>query len=153
MKDWLRDLEQEIERRVNAAVRRGSLTSNDVLLECRTAPNGERIYFSIRGMLEDGGGSQDPAGWNPGVNDHLLRTPHGWVEPMPPPPCGLTRHMVGWAWCRCDGAEHGGHPSWKCRATHQWTNGTRDCGQQSRSAESSRFSPYYEKCGPSSDIA
>lgn len=62
MKDWLRDLEQEIERRVNAAIHRGSLTNSDVLMECRTAPNGERVHFSIRGMLEDGDGSQDP-GW------------------------------------------------------------------------------------------
>lgn len=60
--DWLRDLEREIERRVNAAVRRGSLTSSDELMECRTAPNGERVHFSIRGILEDGDGSQDP-GW------------------------------------------------------------------------------------------
>ena len=65
MKDWLRDLDREISRRVDAAVRRGSLTTADEVMECRTAPNGERIHFSIRGMLEDGGGSQDP----------------GWIEP------------------------------------------------------------------------
>lgn len=62
MKDWLRDLEREIERRVAAAITRGSLTSSDELLECRIAPNGERVHFSIRGMLEDDDGSQDP-GW------------------------------------------------------------------------------------------
>lgn len=62
MKDWLSDLEREVNRRVEAAIRRGSLTNSDELLECRTAPNGERIHFSIRGMLEDGDGSQDP-GW------------------------------------------------------------------------------------------
>lgn len=62
MVDWLSELEREIERRVNAAVRRGALTSADELMECRIAPNGERMHFSIRGMLEDGDGSQDP-GW------------------------------------------------------------------------------------------
>lgn len=62
MKDWLRDFEREIERRVDAAVRRGSLTSADENLECRTASNGERVHFSIRDMLEAGGDSQDP-GW------------------------------------------------------------------------------------------
>lgn len=62
MKDWLRELQREIDRRVTAAINRGSLTSSDELLECRTAPNGERVHFSIRGMLEDGDGSQDP-GW------------------------------------------------------------------------------------------
>lgn len=62
MKDWLSDLEREVNRRVEAAIRRGSLTNSDELLECRTAPNGERIHFSIRGMLEDGDGSHDP-GW------------------------------------------------------------------------------------------
>jgi len=62
MKDWLRDLEREIDRRVTAAITPGSPTSSDELLECRTAPNGERVHFSIRGMLEDGDGSQDP-GW------------------------------------------------------------------------------------------
>lgn len=62
MVDWLRELEREIERRVNVAVRRGALTSADELMECRIAPNGERVHFSIRGMLEDGAGSQDP-GW------------------------------------------------------------------------------------------
>lgn len=51
------------------------------------------------------------------MSDWLIRTPHGWVEPMPPAcSCGSNRHMIGWAWCRCDGAEHGGHRSWKCRA-------------------------------------
>lgn len=62
MKDWLRDLESEIDRRVTAAIRRGTLTSSDETMECRVAPNGEQVYFSIRGMLEDGDGSQDP-GW------------------------------------------------------------------------------------------
>lgn len=62
MKDWLRDLEREIERRVDAAIQRGSFTRADEDLESRTAPNGERVHFSIRGMLEDGAGSQDP-GW------------------------------------------------------------------------------------------
>lgn len=62
MKDWLRDLESEIDRRVAAAIRRGTLTSSDEAMECRTAPNGEQVHFSIRGMLEDGDGSQDP-GW------------------------------------------------------------------------------------------
>lgn len=62
MNDWLRELEREIEQRVDAAVRRGSLTGADEAIECRTAPNGERVHFSIRGMLEDGDGSQDP-GW------------------------------------------------------------------------------------------
>lgn len=62
MKDWLKEPEREIERRVDAAVRRGALTSADDILECRVAPNGERFHFSIRGMLEDGGESQDP-GW------------------------------------------------------------------------------------------
>ncbi|MGP5305628.1 hypothetical protein [Brachybacterium alimentarium] len=62
MKDWLRDLESEIDRRVNAAIRRGTLTSSDEVMECRVAPNGEQVHFSIRGMLEDGDGSQDP-GW------------------------------------------------------------------------------------------
>lgn len=62
MKDWLKDLEREIDRRVAAAIKRESLSSSDELLECRTAPDGERVYFSIRGMLEDNDGSQDP-GW------------------------------------------------------------------------------------------
>lgn len=62
MKDWLRDLESEIDRRVNAAIRRGALTSADEVMECRVAPNGEQVHFSICGMLEDGDGSQDP-GW------------------------------------------------------------------------------------------
>lgn len=62
MMDWLRDLERESDRRVNAAIQRGAITSADELLGCRTAPNGERVHFSIQGMLEDGGGSQDP-GW------------------------------------------------------------------------------------------
>lgn len=62
MKDWLRELEQEIERRVDAAVRRGTFTSADELMECRFAPNGERMHFSIRGVLGDEDGSQDP-GW------------------------------------------------------------------------------------------
>jgi hypothetical protein len=39
MKDWLRDLEQEIGRRVTAAIRRGALTSGDEAMECRIAPN------------------------------------------------------------------------------------------------------------------
>ena len=62
MKDWLRDLESEIDRRVTAAIHRGTLTNADEAMECRTAPNGELIHFSIRGILEDGDGSQDP-GW------------------------------------------------------------------------------------------
>lgn len=62
MKDWLRDLESEIDRRVTAAIRRGALTAADENMETRTAPNGEQVHFSIRGMLEDGDGSQDP-GW------------------------------------------------------------------------------------------
>ena len=62
MQGWLTGLELEIERRVGAALRRGSLTSADELIECRTAPNGERIHFSIRDIVEDGDGSQDP-GW------------------------------------------------------------------------------------------
>jgi hypothetical protein len=62
MKDWLRELEREIDRRTDAAVRRGSFTTADKLMERRTAPNGQLVHFSIRGMLEDGGGSQDP-GW------------------------------------------------------------------------------------------
>lgn len=50
------------------------------------------------------------------MNEWLTRTSHGWVEPMPPPcRCGSVQHMVGWAWCRCNGAEHGGHRSWRCR--------------------------------------
>lgn len=61
-KGWLRDLEREIDRRVHAAVARGLLTSADTALECRIAPNGELVNFSIRGMLEDSDGSQDP-GW------------------------------------------------------------------------------------------
>lgn len=62
MKDWVRVLEREIEKRVAAAITRGSLTSSDELMECRTAPNGERVHFSIRDILEDGDGAQDP-GW------------------------------------------------------------------------------------------
>ena len=62
MKDWLRDLEAEIDRRVTAAIRRGTLIDADEIMECRTAPNGELIHFSIRGFLEHGDGSQDP-GW------------------------------------------------------------------------------------------
>lgn len=62
MKDWLSELQREIDCRVNAAVRRGALTSADEELESRLAPNGERVHFSIRGILEDGDGSQDP-GW------------------------------------------------------------------------------------------
>lgn len=60
MMDWLRELEREIERRVDVDVRRGSLTGSDELMECRIAPYGERVHFSIRGTLEDGDGSSDP---------------------------------------------------------------------------------------------
>lgn len=62
MKDWLRELEREIDRRVTAAARRGHLVNADELLETRVAPNGELVHFSIRGILEEGDGSQDP-GW------------------------------------------------------------------------------------------
>ncbi|MGN7213300.1 hypothetical protein [Brachybacterium paraconglomeratum] len=62
MKDWLRDLEREIDRRVTAAARRGHLVTADEQLETRVAPNGELVHFSIRGILEEGDGSQDP-GW------------------------------------------------------------------------------------------
>lgn len=61
-KNWLQDLEREIDRRVQAAIQRGSLTEDDERMEARTAPNGELVHFSIRGILEDGAGSQDP-GW------------------------------------------------------------------------------------------
>lgn len=64
-KDWLRDIEAEIERRVAAAIRRGTLGDADEAMERRTAPNGELVHFSIRGILEDSDSSQDP----------------GWVEP------------------------------------------------------------------------
>src|SRR5699024_6560480 len=51
-----------------------------------------------------------------GMNDWLIRTPQGWVEPMPPAcRCGSTRYMIGWTWCGCDGARNGGHRSWCCR--------------------------------------
>lgn len=62
MKDWLSELQREIDRRVNAAVQRGALTSADEQMESRVAPNGEQVHFSICGILEDGDGSQDP-GW------------------------------------------------------------------------------------------
>ncbi len=62
MKDWLRDLEDEIDRRVTATIRRGTLTDADEVMERRTAPNGELIHFPIRGILEESDGSQDP-GW------------------------------------------------------------------------------------------
>lgn len=65
MKDWLRDLEREIDRRVIAAARRGHLVSADELLATRVAPNGELDHFSIRGILEEGDASQDPDSMEP----------------------------------------------------------------------------------------
>lgn len=68
MKDWLRETEREIGRRVDAAIARGGLTARDEMLEYIEAPSGDRYWFSIRGALEDrqlvgiGEGSQDP-GW------------------------------------------------------------------------------------------
>ncbi|WP_282081642.1 hypothetical protein [Brachybacterium paraconglomeratum] len=62
MKDWLRELEQEIERRVDATVRRATFTTADEIMERRVAPNGQLVHFSIRGMLEGSDGSRDP-GW------------------------------------------------------------------------------------------
>lgn len=35
------------------------------------------------------------------MNNWLIRTSRGWVEPMPPTcSCGSTQHVIGWAWCR-----------------------------------------------------
>lgn len=65
MKDWLRDLEREIDGRVTAAIDRGSLTNSDQLLECRTAPNGERVHFSIRACSRMATAPRTPAGWDP----------------------------------------------------------------------------------------
>lgn len=46
----------------------------------------------------------------------LLQTPAGWTYPDPGPcACGEAAAMVGWAFCRCEGASGGGHPSWRCQ--------------------------------------
>src|SRR5690625_2321482 len=65
MKDWLRDLEREIERRVDAAIQRGSCTRADENLEPRTAPSVVDALFSTRGRLAYGGVSLG----------------RGWLEP------------------------------------------------------------------------
>lgn len=47
----------------------------------------------------------------------LIKTAHGWTYPDPGPcPCGEAGAMVGFEFCRCAGADGGGHPSWRCRA-------------------------------------
>ncbi len=49
---WLRDVERDIDRRVDAAIERGMLTPDEERLEHVDAPNGDRYYFSIRSALE-----------------------------------------------------------------------------------------------------
>ncbi|MFE7604194.1 hypothetical protein ACFU1Q_03360 [Brachybacterium paraconglomeratum] len=49
---WLRDVERDIDRRVDAAIERGMLTPDEARLEHVDAPNGDRYYFSIRSALE-----------------------------------------------------------------------------------------------------
>lgn len=68
---WLRDVERDIDRRVDAAIERGMLTPDEERLEHVDAPNGDRYYFSIRSALEArlesevGEESQDPGGDDP----------------------------------------------------------------------------------------
>jgi hypothetical protein len=46
----------------------------------------------------------------------LIPTPHGWTYPDPGPcECGESAAMRGWQFCRCAGADGGGHPAWRCR--------------------------------------
>lgn len=44
----------------------------------------------------------------------LIRTRNGWTYPTPPPCCGAG-FMQGWRFCRCETAEGGGHPMWRCK--------------------------------------
>lgn len=51
------------------------------------------------------------------MSTHLIHTRHGWTYPDPGPcACGDTAATCGWVFCRCVGAEGGGHPSWRCRS-------------------------------------
>lgn len=50
----------------------------------------------------------------------LIRTRHGWTHPKPGPcACGESAAWVSFQFCRCAGAEGGGHISWRCRACDQ----------------------------------
>lgn len=47
----------------------------------------------------------------------LIRTRAGWTYPDPGPcTCGERAAWVSFEFCRCAGAEGGGHPAWRCRA-------------------------------------
>lgn len=47
----------------------------------------------------------------------LIRTSSGWIYPEPGPcVCGESTARRGWEFCRCAGAEGGGHPAWRCTA-------------------------------------
>ena len=47
----------------------------------------------------------------------LIHTPAGWAYPDPGPcDCGERAAWRGWEFCRCAGADGGGHPAWRCRA-------------------------------------
>lgn len=38
------------------------------------------------------------------MSDWLIRTPHGWAEPMPGPcACREPRRVIGWVSCLCGG--------------------------------------------------
>lgn len=51
------------------------------------------------------------------MSTNLIWTPYGWTYPDPGPcGCGETAATCGWEFCRCDAAEGGGHPSWRCLA-------------------------------------
>lgn len=47
----------------------------------------------------------------------LIKTPAGWAYPDPGPcSCGERAAMRAWEFCRCPGAEGGGHPERRCKA-------------------------------------
>jgi len=70
-RQWIKEIERDIDRRLDAAIERGMLTPDEERLEHVDAPNGDRCYFSIRSALEArfesevGEESQDPGGDDP----------------------------------------------------------------------------------------